>query len=412
MSISSAAPGASARAPLLSPTLAAFVLAMLLGLQPLTTDLYLPALPMLAADLAAPMSRVQLTMSALILAFGLAQLVWGPVADRVGRKPVLLVALAFYALASLGAAASDSIAWVVAWRVVQGACMGAAVMCGRAMVRDLYEPHQGALVMSHALSGLGLVAIVSPLLGGALAQAFGWRATMAVLALLSAAMWAFIAWRLPETARQLNPAATQMKPLWTQARAILSHRGFQAWAALVACTYGTLFMFLAGATFVFIHHFALTPWLAGLAMASNSLVYISGTMLCRRWLPRHGLAGSAVRASVFSATGGLLMALAAATQAPTIWAYLVPQWIFVLGHGVHQPCGQAGAVAAFPRAAGLASALAGCLLALLAFAIGLWLGHSMDGTPAPLQAAQAVGAALTVLVALTWVRRFGEPPRA
>ena len=91
-------------APGLSHAFAALVLTLLMGLQPLTTDLMLPALPALAADLHASMAPVQLTMAALILGFGLAQLVWGPVADRVGRRPVLLLGLALYALASVGAA--------------------------------------------------------------------------------------------------------------------------------------------------------------------------------------------------------------------------------------------------------------------------------------------------------------------
>ena len=149
-------------APGLSNAFAALVLTLLMGLQPLTTDLMLPALPALAADLHASMAPVQLTMAALILGFGLAQLGWGPVADRVGRRPVLLRGLALYALASVGAALSDQVMAVVAWRAVQGAAMSAAVVCARAMVRDLYEPREGAMVMARALTGLGLVAIVSP----------------------------------------------------------------------------------------------------------------------------------------------------------------------------------------------------------------------------------------------------------
>lgn len=138
-------------------------------------------------------------------------------------------------------------------------------------------------------------------------------------------------------------------------------------------------------------------------------MYIAGTLLCRRWLPRHGMAGSVVRASAFSVAGALLMALAAWADWRSVWALLVPQWVFVFGHGVHQPCGQAGAVAAFPQAAGMAAALAGCALALLAFGVGLWLGQVMDGTPRPPAATGAVLAAATALVALTLVRRHGEP---
>jgi MFS transporter, DHA1 family, multidrug resistance protein len=155
----------------LSARFAAVTLALLLGLQALTTDLYLPALPMLAQDLAAPMPAVQMTMAALIFSFGVAQLVWGPVADRVGRRPVLIAGLVLYALAALGAACAGSIGQVIFWRGVQGAGMSAAVVCARAMVRDLYEPHEGAHVMSHALTGLGFIAVASPIAGGLLSSA-------------------------------------------------------------------------------------------------------------------------------------------------------------------------------------------------------------------------------------------------
>jgi DHA1 family bicyclomycin/chloramphenicol resistance-like MFS transporter len=133
-----------ARAAVLAPHLAALALALLLGLQPITTDLYLPALPALAADLGAGMASVQLTMSGLILAFGIAQLAWGPVADRFGRRPVLLASLALFALASVGTVLAPNIGALTLARIAQGACLAATVVCGRAMVRDLYEPHQGA----------------------------------------------------------------------------------------------------------------------------------------------------------------------------------------------------------------------------------------------------------------------------
>jgi DHA1 family bicyclomycin/chloramphenicol resistance-like MFS transporter len=385
------------------------VLGLLLGLQPLTTDLYLPALPALGQGLGAQPAQLQQTLSALILAFGLAQLVWGPLADRLGRKPVLAMGLALYLLAAAGAALAQHIGSVVAWRTVQGLGLASAIVCARAMVRDLFAPHQGALVMSHALTGLGAMAIVSPVAGGLLVQAWGWRATMATQAVAGAALLAWLLWRLPETATQRQQAVLRPAALARQAWAVLRHRGFQAWALLVGCTYGTLFVFLSSVGLSLVQVLGLPPGLAGLAMATNSLVYIAGTVLCRHWLPRYGMAGSVVRASVFSLGGAVLMLATALTGWHSVWAVLLPQWLFVLGHGVHQPCGQAGAVAAFPRAAGLAAALAGCVLALLAFAVGAWLGPAMDGTLRPPALAGALLAACTAAVALTLVRRHGEP---
>ena len=134
------------------------ILSMLLGIQPVTTDLYLPALPMLTESFQAPMAMAQLTLSALLLAFGCSQLIWGPLSDRFGRRPVLLCGLVAYTLASVGSVLAPSMALLVVWRIVQGAAMGAVVMCARAIVRDLYQPLEGARIMSKGLSGLGVLA--------------------------------------------------------------------------------------------------------------------------------------------------------------------------------------------------------------------------------------------------------------
>ena len=132
------------------PTTVVLFLALLLGLQPVTTDLYLPALPRLTQELGAAMSQAQLTLTALLLAFGVSQLIWGPLSDRFGRRPILLLGMAAYVVASIGSALSPTIEALVVWRTLQGAAMGAAVMCARAIVRDLYQPEQGASVMSKA----------------------------------------------------------------------------------------------------------------------------------------------------------------------------------------------------------------------------------------------------------------------
>jgi DHA1 family bicyclomycin/chloramphenicol resistance-like MFS transporter len=241
MPASSAASAKPARrADRLSPLLAAGTLALLLGLQPVSTDLYLPALPQLARGLAASPGATQQTMSVLILTFGLMQLAWGPVADRFGRRPVLLVSLALFLAAGVGAAASTHIAQLIGWRAAQGATLAAAVVCARAMVRDLYEPQDGARVMALALSGLGLIAIAAPMAGGLLTSAWGWRAPLWAVCAVAALAWVFI-WRaLPETLPEHGRTALRAATLVRNALDVIAHPGFRAWALLVAATYGGL----------------------------------------------------------------------------------------------------------------------------------------------------------------------------
>src|SRR5664279_5685869 len=114
--------------PAMQPGLTVVILSLLLGLQPITTDLYLPALPALTEGFAAPMAQAQLTLTALLLAFGLSQLVWGPLSDRFGRRPILLLGLSAYVLASIASVLAPSMPLLIVWRTVQGGAMGAGVM--------------------------------------------------------------------------------------------------------------------------------------------------------------------------------------------------------------------------------------------------------------------------------------------
>ena len=394
-----------------SVTLVAWALALLLGLQPVTTDIYLPALPALTRDLGASMGAAQLTMSALILAFGLGQLVWGPVADRVGRRPVLLTGLALYTAASVGSVLAGDIHTLIVWRVLQGAALAAAVVCARAMLRDLYEPHQGAQVMSLGLSGLGVIAITGPVVGGLVAATWGWRAALGIVAAMGALTLLFIALRLPETLPVKNPRATSLAPLFANWLRIGRHPTFVAWTLLVSFTYGGLFTILAGSSFIYIDVLGMSPAGYGLAMGSGSASYLLGTFVCRRWVPQLGMAGAVRRAALFSLGGGVLIVVLALAGVQSVWAVLLPQWLFAFGHGVHQPCGQAGAVGPFPHAAGAASALAGFVLALTAFAIGLWLGEALDGRVLPYALGLGFWSLLTAVVAWTLVQRHGQTAR-
>ncbi len=397
---------ANARA---STLVIALALALLLGIQPLTTDLYLPAFPALTRDLAAPMATAQLTLSALILAFGLGQLIWGPVADRWGRRPVLLLGLAGYVAASVASALASSIEVLVLTRISQGLTMAAAVVVARAMVRDLFQPSEGMRVMSLGMSGLGLIAMASPLLGGGLVSHGGWRAPFWCVALVGAAVWLFV-WRaLPESLPRANPLALRPALMVATWRRIIVNPTFLAWAGLSTCTYGGLFVFLAGSSFVYMDVLGLSAGQYGLALCSSSVSYLLGTVWCRRWLLRHGSAGAVKRAAAFTLVGGLSMAALALAGVQTVWAILLPQLAYTFGHGIHQSCGQAGAVGPFPQEAGAASALSGFLLALTAFGVGRWLGVALDGTTLPLALGIATGAIATTTVAWTLVQRHGQP---
>lgn len=191
----------------MSPGRVVAVLAMLMGIQPVTTDLYLPALPALTQNLGAGVAQAQLTLTALLLAFGTSQLVWGPLSDRFGRRPILLWGLVAYIVASVASVLAPSMALLIVCRTVQGAAMGASVMGARAIVRDLYRPAEGAQVMAKALTGLGVIACASGPLGGLLTEFIHWRAALTALTVFGVATLAVVVWGFEESLPQPNPQA-------------------------------------------------------------------------------------------------------------------------------------------------------------------------------------------------------------
>lgn len=392
----------------MSPALIVLVLSLLLGLQPITTDLYLPALPALTEGFGATLPQAQLTLTALLLAFGLSQLVWGPLSDRFGRRPILLWGLAAYVAASVLSTLAPTMALLIVARVLQGAAMGAGVMCARAIVRDLYRPVEGARVMSKGLTGLGVIACLSGPLGGLLTDIASWRVALLALAVFGAGALALVVWRFEETVPQKNPQALQPATLLATWRQILGHRTFWAWSALSGASYGGLFTVLASSSFIFIQLLGVSRWAYGLIMCSVSFTYILGTVVCRWLLPRYGMQRTVALAATFTLTGGTLMGLFALAGLHNGWTIMGPFYLFMLAHGVHQPCSQSGAVGPFPYAAGAASALNGFAMALVSFLMGSVLGEVMDGTARPLMYGVWFWSVLVSLAAWTLVQKHGK----
>ena len=385
-----------------------FILALLMGIQPVTTDLYLPALPALAEGFGASMAQAQYTLSALLLAFGVSQLIWGPLSDRFGRKPILLAGLSLYSMAAVGAAWADSIQLLITWRILQGLSMGAVVMCGRALVRDLYSPLDGARVMSKGLTGLGVLACLSAPLGGFLSGHFSVRATLLALAVFGALSLLVVTLRFEESLPQKNLSALEPTSLVSNWWMILKNPVFLTYSALSSFSYCVLFVFLASSSFVFIKIFGFSSAMYGLVMFGMSANYILGTVLCRLLLTRIGITSTVALAGGFSLLGGTLLGVLALAGVHSFWAVMLPFYVVAIGHGIHQPCGQTGAIVPFGKAAGTASAVNGFLMMLLAFVTGTWLSKNYDGSVMPMAMGVWFWTACIAAIAWTAVQKYGR----
>jgi len=389
------------------------LLALLLGLQAVTTDLYLPTLPAIRDSLGTSMAEIQLTLTALLLAFGISQLVWGPLSDRFGRKPILLWGMGAYVLASMACVAAPGIDWLIVARTVQGIAMGAAVMAARAIVRDLYPPHEGAQVMSQALTGLGMIACTCAPVGGLLSDWVGWRYALFSVTLFGLLTLGLLLWGYRETLPQRRLDALQWRSLWRSNVEIFRHPVFLTWCGLSSASYLGLFTFLATSSFVFTQQLGYSKTTYGLLMLTMSLSYIVGTIWGRWMLRRTSVHRTVGVAAVLTLLGGVLLTVLAHAGLGQAWygawAVMLPVYCFMFAHGVHQPCGQSAAVAPFPLKAGTASALNGFLMMLGAFFMGSWLGRNMDVPLFALAHGMLLWSTVLAIVAWTAVQRDGKP---
>jgi DHA1 family bicyclomycin/chloramphenicol resistance-like MFS transporter len=354
-------------------------LTLCLGIQALTTDLYLPSLPLITSDLNSDVSKTQLTLSMLLVFFGLGQMLAGPLSDKWGRRPTLIVSLALYAISAIGAAMAETMTGLIVWRSLQGLFMSGSVVCARALPRDLYAPDQAAAAISKGLTGLGMLACISPVLGSLLVSWHGWRMTLFFLSLFGIFSLAWVLFRQPETIRVRQPNALNLRTLWTNWVLIFRNPQFRAYTLLSSASYGGLFVFLASSSFIFSKVFGQTPLTYGLWLIASSLCYIAGTFLCRRLLKTMHIQKAVKIGGYLSLSGGVLMAIVSILGFEGVWYFFPFHIIFMISHGINLPCSTAGAIGPFPDKAGTAAALSGFMMMIVAFVTGLVLGRYLSG---------------------------------
>ncbi len=368
----------------------AALLTTLVALGPLSTDFYLPALPAIGAALDTDIAHTQLTLSVFLVGFGAGQLVYGPLSDRYGRRPLLLAGLALYLLASVACTLAPTIEALIAARFVQalGACAGPVL--GRTVVRDLYGPQDAARMLSYIGAAMAIAPLAGPVLGGALAEACGWRATFVVLTLF-ALLQLLAVWRLlGETNAHRDPAATRPRRIAANFATLARDRLFRGVLLANACAYAGLFAFISGSPFVFIGLLGFSPQAMGLAFGLMVSGYICGTMLSGRLSRRLGAARLIMAGALLgAAAGSLMLALVAALPLSTA-AVMLPMWCVALSIGLVMPNATALGLAPWPRMAGSAASLLGAVQMGLAAAVGAAVGHAMGDSALPMALAVAL----------------------
>jgi MFS transporter, DHA1 family, multidrug resistance protein len=375
-----------------SPSRLLLLLLMLLtALGEISTQLLIPALGALERGLHAAPGSSLLALSLFVAAFGLGQLLLGPLSDRLGRRPVLLAGLSLYLLASLGMLLAENIQTLIAARVLQGFGACAALVLARAIVRDVWQAEAGPAL---ALTVLGMfVAIVlSPLLGGLLTQYGGWRAPLMTSLTLGGVALLAVLGSYRESHFQRDPQAGRLSRLAGDYWDLLG--SCRALALTIAMTYGAMFVVVAGSSAVYIGLLGLSAAQYGMTFAAIVSGLLGGALFTLRNVQRLGpqrvvaigvalvLAGAALSLAIYVLFGLSLLGLS------------LPQVLVTLGGGMLLPAAVAGAVLPNPQRAGLAAGLMGFAQMSGATVSGLLLAWLQDGSAWPMVALQALFAAL------------------
>lgn len=374
------------------------VLALLTALGPLSTDMYLPSLPAIAAGLQATTGQAQMTLSAFLLGFAAGQFVYGPVSDRVGRRPVLLFGLGLFSLASLICALAPTIEILIGARFLQALGASGPIVLGRAIVRDFYEGPRAGRELSRMGSIMGVVPALAPVLGGLIAQAYEWRMTFAVMVICGVALAAIVLLRMPESIRTKSDAPLSFTAILAGFGMLLRHPAYRTYVSFSMLAYGGLFAFISGSSFVLQEVYRLDELTFAFSFAFMVVGYITGTFLAQHLVGRHGLDGT-IRFGVASlAAGGALMFVLVASGVSSSFAITGPMAIYALGVGLTMPQAMASALMPFPERAGAASSLLGICQMTFAAILGIVLGQNLGGSALPLPTAIAGTGILALIV--------------
>jgi MFS transporter, DHA1 family, multidrug resistance protein len=384
------------------------LLAMLTALGPLSMDMYLPSLPDIARALDAPIAHTQLTISSYLVGFALGQMIYGPLSDRYGRRPVLLTAITLYLASTLACAAAQSADLLIAARLLQGVSGSGAIVLTRAIVRDVHSGVQAARELSLMGSISAIAPIIGPMIGGILQTGFGWRANFICMSAAGLIALLLAAWLLPETLRRRDRAGSLS--FFTMVRsygAVARHGGFLMYLGIITTTYAGLFAWVSGASVVLQGVYGLSAVAFGFTFALGAAGYMLGAMLATRLVLRLGLDRTIGVGVLVITAGGLSLALAVATGVPGLWL-VAAMALYLAGVGLAMPQAMAGALTPFPDRAGTAASLMGLVQqAVAAIAAGV-LGAYLVQSAWPVT---GVVVAMSCLTFLLWVLRRAAPAR-
>ncbi|AWB48238.1 Bcr/CflA family drug resistance efflux transporter [Gemmobacter aquarius] len=368
----------------------ALVLGLLSCIGPFAIDMYLPAMPAIGQSLNASVQDMQTTITAYFIAFGLAQLVYGPWADRSGRKPPLYAGIAIFVAGSILCTFAQSIETLIAGRAIQGLGGAALMVVPRAIIRDMYTGHAATRLMAAVMLVISVSPMLAPLAGSGVMAVAGWRGIFGILLLASVVSLAILTFLQAETLPAESRQPFDMGDTLRGARRLLANRSFMGLTFLGGFGMASFFVFIASASFVYTQDFGLSPTGFSLAFAVNAIGFFAASQAAGTLGLRYGakrvltVASSGFALSTLGLFGLALMGL---VTLPVCIAGLFVANAFL---GLVIPTTMVMALDDHGDIAGLASSLGGTLQMLAGGAMIAATGPFFDGSATPMLAAIAI----------------------
>lgn len=371
------------------------LLGALVAVAPLAMDIYLASMPSMARALSASDEQVQLTLSLYMYAWGVTQLLIGPLADRFGRRPALIGGLALFVAASVVCAAARNVETLIAARIVQAAAMATVAVVPRAVVRDVCAGERAARTLSLMGIVLGVAPIVAPIIGSHLHVWFGWQANFVFVAAYGAIALAYVLVALPETIAMRNVRATDLRVMLANYARLLHSRTFLGYLLVAAFATSGLFAFLAGSAFVFVQVIGTGEQGFGALFGAVMLGNIVGATIGSRLVVRLGIERMLRYSTWLMLVSGVALALLAWGRVAHPLAIVVPMFLFMVAFMTTMPQATAGGLTPFPEIAGSAASLLSFCQLMLASTAALIVGSTFDGTQRPMALTIAIASVLS-----------------
>ena len=370
------------------------LLGVLIGLTALGMDMFLPSVPAIAQAFDAEPGAAQLTVTTYLLGLAAGQFAWGPLADRFGRKPVLLAGLTLSLASSAACAAAGSLMSVVLLRFAQGAGMSSGPVIARSVVRDLAAHEQAAHLLGRMTIVFGFFPVAGPLVGAQVLSLGGWNAVFWCYAVFALGLLAVVALGFAETAPPERPAISPAR-IAARYASLLRDRRFVAPLATALCAQMGILAFVASSSLVLVQAMRLTPTAFSLLFAAVMIGQMAGGFAGSRLVLRLGIERMVRLGAKLVLLAGVLLALLVYGGVTHWSAIVLPMLGYILGCALLLPNTTAAALTPFAQSAGAASSLLGVLPFALGALVSAVLGTAFDGTARPLAAAIALAGAGT-----------------